>query len=344
MKLEIENKQKPRQRILLVIDIIMIILVIINLAFLVFDWNFEFHFFREIVYQLSPDFFELYYKDVHPNFMLYDLGFVAIFITELIVRWAISIYRKTYYKWFYYPFIHWYDVLGCIPTISFRWFRILRIVSMTIRLHKLGFINLRKTIIFRYVNKYYKAIVEEISDRVVVNVLNGVQDEIKNGSQVMDQMVANIIKPHQKDLTIWISQRFKSVIAQNYTEHQESFETYLKQVVERSVVQNQEVQNLANIPLIGNQINLALKSAVSDITYNVIANMVKDVALDKNSTMIEDVTDFVLDAAVSGDGNEQLNAIVKDISVNAIELVKDQVKIKQWQLEEQREKDSKELK
>ncbi|MEZ5021997.1 MAG: hypothetical protein R2728_01825 [Chitinophagales bacterium] len=82
-----------------------------------------------------------------PQFLYYDLVFVGIFVLELSVRWTIAIFRNTYAKWFFYPFIHWYDVLGCIPLSSFRALRLLRVFSMFYRLNRLGIIDMRSTYI-----------------------------------------------------------------------------------------------------------------------------------------------------------------------------------------------------
>lgn len=60
--------------------------------------------------------------------------FVSIFIAELLIRWMVTIHQKTYHKWFFYPVIHWFDVLGCIPVGSFRWLRLLRVFSILYRL------------------------------------------------------------------------------------------------------------------------------------------------------------------------------------------------------------------
>ena len=59
---------------------------------------------------------------------LYDLAFVVIFLTEFCVRWVAAVVRKTYMRWYFFPFIHWYDLIGCIPLGGARIFRFLRII------------------------------------------------------------------------------------------------------------------------------------------------------------------------------------------------------------------------
>ena len=52
-----------------------------------------------------------------------------------------AIRKQTYPRWYFYPFLHWYDLLGCIPIGSFRMLRLLRLISLTIRLQKMGIID-----------------------------------------------------------------------------------------------------------------------------------------------------------------------------------------------------------
>lgn len=127
---------------------------------------------------MTPGFHAFYRDTIHSNFLFYDLCFVAVYLTEFVIRWIVAIARGTYHRWFFYPFAHWYDLLGCIPVGSFRWLRILRVVGLLMRLQRMGIIDLSQTWLGQTILKYYNIVVEEISDRVVINVLSGAQREI----------------------------------------------------------------------------------------------------------------------------------------------------------------------
>ena len=101
-------------------------------------------------------------------------------------------------NWIAYPFIHWYDVLGCIPVGGFRSLRLLRIISIVFRLHKKGIIDIRSTWWYKLINRYYCMLAEEVSDRVVVNIINGTQKEIEAGAPITDKLIEQIIKPRQE--------------------------------------------------------------------------------------------------------------------------------------------------
>ncbi len=158
-----------------VIDLLMIALVILNLGLILFDWLFQVPPVQGFLADMTPAFHAFYRDTIHSNFLFYDLCFVAVYLTEFVIRWIVAIARSTYHRWFFYPFAHWYDLLGCIPVGSFRWLRILRVVGLVMRLQRMGIIDLSQTWLGQTILKYYGIVVEEVSDRVVINVLSGAQ-------------------------------------------------------------------------------------------------------------------------------------------------------------------------
>jgi hypothetical protein len=98
----------------IILDLLMLALLIINLIWLLFDGLFATQAFKSVLASISPD-LVTGYAPVHENFVLYDLAFVVVFLTEFCVRWIASVMRKTYVRWYFFPFIHWYDLIGCIP-------------------------------------------------------------------------------------------------------------------------------------------------------------------------------------------------------------------------------------
>lgn len=317
-------------------DILMVQLVLLNLGFIIFDWHFGVAFFRKILAGIVPSFHDWYAAHIHPNFLLIDAVFVAIFITEFCIRWIVAIVKKEYGKWYFYPFAHWYDVLGCIPLGAFRWLRVLRLVSMTIRLHKMRVIDIKDTLVYKEVMEFIRIITEEISDRVVVNVLNGVQREIRNDSPLTNRMLTEVIKPYQDTLTVWLSHRIKRVTEHNYNLYKEDIQKYVEAVIKEAVKNNQEVKNLALIPVVGGQIRKALEESVSNITFTVVNSMVRDLSSDRNNKFIEEVTEIVLETILLQEEDKELNRVTKDVFIRALDLVKEQVEVKQWQMEEQR--------
>jgi hypothetical protein len=308
----------------------MMFLIIINLAFIIFDWNFNYAFFQHFLARVSPSFFAYYRDEVHPNFIVYDLFFVTLYVLELVASWAVAIKRETYDRWYYYPLMKWYDVLGCIPVGTFRWLRILRVFSILYRLHRLEVIDLSQTHLYKEGNRLYKMVMEEISDKVVLKILTGIENEIKADSPVSTQMVSQILKPHQEALAKWLSHRIKTVVEHNYMLYKDDLKNYIEDSIGGAIKHNKEVQRIGLIPIVGKQITNGLEHGVSNITYEAINGLVKGMSTEESAKVIEDAIHAMFESMLMQEEDKELNGMIKDIFIRAIELVKDQVKIKRW--------------
>ena len=191
----------------LIVDLFMLFLLVVNLCWLVFDGLFATEAFKALLSSLSPSIVEVY-APVHENFLLYDLAFIAIFLAEFCVRWVAAVVRKIYTRWYLFPFIHWYDLVGCIPLGGARVFRFLRIFSILYRLQKFEIIDIRNTAVYRFITFYYNVFVEELSDRIVVKVLSDAQKDIAAGSPLIEDIGSKVIASRLPILTQWVSSVF----------------------------------------------------------------------------------------------------------------------------------------
>ena len=261
--------------------------------------------------------------------------FVSIFITELLVRWIISIVRKEYDKWFFYPIYRWYDVLGCIPMNgTFKLFRLLRILGMILRLNNLGIIDIRSTYLYRKISKYSKIVIEEISDKVVTNVLSGVQQEVQKDNPVIQKVVSEVIIPQETKINDWLNDKVVEALIQVYYKHREELYVYLQGVVNKSVNENPEIKRISLIPGVGKLIADALDSSISNITFNVVDNSIEEISKKRVIPALDDIMGYVFQQLSSQSDNTELNEMMKTMAFDTIELVKKQVEIKQWKLKE----------
>jgi len=327
-----------RGLILLVVDLLMIGLVIVNLMYIIVEWHFSFEVVRDVLKTHFPAFHDWYDETLHRNFLRYDIWFVSVFIIEFLVRWFFAVYHKRHHKWFFYPFLHWYDVLGCVPLGSFRFLRIFRVASMVFRLHKMEVIDLRQTYVWRIFDKYRAVVVEEISDRVVVNVLEGVQDELKQGNPVVSKILTDVLRPQKEFLAEWVSHRIRAVGEHNYEKHSERLRAYVNRKVAEAVRGNKEVRDIASIPLVGSTITNKLEKAVAEITFAVVHGMMLDMKSEESVALITELADVTMEMMLVEEQDSRLNEIAMEMAHQSIEIIKDQVKVKQWQLKELEER------
>src|SRR6056297_2996636 len=133
--------KRTREALGLVVDVTMLVLIVANLTLIIVDWGFATTFVQGQLQTFTPGVYRWYDQTIHQHFVFYDLLFVSVFVTEILVRWGLAIYRQRYHRWFFYPFVHWYDVLGCIPVGSLRSLRLLRLIAMVPKMQRIGLVD-----------------------------------------------------------------------------------------------------------------------------------------------------------------------------------------------------------
>lgn len=315
------------------LDLFMVWLVSVNLLWILFDWMFESATIASGIHYIAPAFHDFYATQIHNDFVAYDLMFVWVYLVELTLRWCMAIYNKTYHRWFFYPFVHWYDVLGCIPIGSFRFLRILRVISIVYRLQKLGIIDIRENYFYRQFQKYLGVITEEISDRVVINVLNGVQQEIKKGNPVTHHIQRNVIAPKQEELVHWLGSRLGNAIDHAYQHNEHNVRNYLKSMVHQSLARNSNIKRLNQLPIVGPQIQETMEAMSVELVEDVLVTLMTDLA-DPQQQVAANTINSLLQAPAE-DESQQLWPILQDAVVESLDLIKDQVALQQWKLQEE---------
>lgn len=318
----------------LVDDLFMLVVVLLNLSWLVFDWLFGFGFFQQLLSSTVTDFYVFYRDQVHPNFLVYDAYFVAIFIAELLIRWAIAVRQKVYRRWWLYPVAHWYDVIGCFPLGAFRWLRVFRAVSMLMRLHKMGFIDLRKTFIFEESLFLFKEFTNTVTDRVLINLVSGLQRGVSQTKEVekSDSTISEAVKPDQHQLAKVVTQRIQKAARDNYEEHRETLREQIETIVRDGFDNSAEMKKIEALPLVGKQITESLENTLGDIAYHLVDSLFNQAISEESGQLMEDSINTTLDAIFSETDDpldqeeEELNRIIRKILGRVLERVKDDIR------------------
>lgn len=296
--------------------------------------NFESDSVRVLIEQYAHPFYQLYFP-VYKNFIFIDGIFVAVFISEIVIRWAIAIYNKTYHRWFFYPFARWYEVLGCIPISSFRVLRVLRIVAIIVRLNRMKIIDIRQWYAYKVFSKYLGVLTEEVSDRVVVNVIEGIQQEVKTGIPLTERIVKEVIIPRKTVLVNYLSHRVQQVTKDQYAINKEDLRESIRVAVSSAIQQNQNIQILEQVPVVGKAASAALQQSVYDITFQTINNVFEKMASDESRVVIEKIADGIIEAILIEEEDTQLQTTFNDMIIQSLDLVKEQVQVQQWKIKEQ---------
>jgi hypothetical protein len=325
-----ENLKGSAETPLFVIDLFMVLLVAINLSWIVFDSLFSVSWFQQALQYVTPGFSSFYESKIHHNFFEYDLYFVVVFLTELIIRWGIAVKRETYHRWFFYPFVHWYDVLGCIPIGGFRFLRFLRVISILYRLQKMGVIDIRNSPFYPFFEKYFDVLVEEVSDRVVVNVLEGVQREVSTGNPIVTKINEEVIKPKLDNLLDTIDQDLGGAVRQVFYENETEIKDYLSHLVaEKLGVKEGSKERL----------NKARKAMSRRIAHTILFEGLKSFVDDLGKSDQNQLREILvlLGNSLKEQHLETLSNELTLTLIEVIEKIKDGVQVQQWKLREAEE-------
>lgn len=320
MWINLKNLKDSKQGVWFAIDLMMMALLAINLLLIIFDSLYGVSAIRSSLQQHAGWLTELY-QPVHDNFLLVDLMFICVFLFEFMVRWAAAVINKEYMRWYFFPFIHWYDLLGCIPTESARILRLLRVVSIFYRLHKYQVIDLKNTAVYRFLAFYYNVFIEELSDRIVVKVLSDAQEDIAAGSQLLHDITDNVLSPRRETLTEWIAetlQHFGRSIAD--PEVGSVLRSHIAGSVAKAVKEDPQVGMLSAVPVLGSNLEKRLETAVANIVIQSLVNLLSDISTARVDSIVAkgltapSLTEQRLDEEVLSIVNESLELVKQHIS------------------------------
>jgi len=261
------------------------------------------------------------------HFWIFDLPFLILFWIEFTVRWIFAVKQKTYSRWFFFPIFNWYDVLGLIPVAVFRPFRLLRAVSMYMRLKRSELSNVGQDVFTRTVLYFSNIITEEVSDRVALRILTEFHQEIDEGTHTA--ITRSVVEPRRSEIEQVIAAQLRHTLTDPRT--MERLRSLVRLNLENAV---EESEALQAVPLP----NVVLKPAVKTIGGVIVDATFETVAgtLDspEGEEAVREVAGAVLDDLFYGPGVAQFESLIKEITLQVLEHMMDVVKVKKWALPE----------
>lgn len=319
--------RSSHERVHLVWDLLMVGLVMLNLALLVFDSLFLIPPLNAGFEMIAPGLHTVYNETIHEHFFTIDLVFVAIFVLDVLLGWAVAIAEQRYHRWFFYPFAHWYDVLGCIPLTGLRWLRVLRVFSLLYRLQRLGLVDVRRWSLFVVLTKYYNILLEELSDRVAIRLLGSVQDEIRHSDVFTRRISREVLAPRKQQLVTEIAQRLEETLGDICEENRALIARYVSALVGRTIQENREIQRLRSLPF-GNQMANAMDNTISDVANRLVHEAIASLRSPEFKQLLEQFADVGVDTLLITD--TRTDQITEQVLIDTLEILKQQIAIKRW--------------
>ncbi|MCO7231747.1 MULTISPECIES: ion transporter [unclassified Cobetia] len=316
-----------RERIHLWWDLFIIVLVIANLALLLFDSLFLIPPLNTAFEAVAPGLHAAYEQNIHANFLSIDLAFVAVFLLDVLAGWAVAIAERRYHRWFFYPFVHWYDVLGCIPLSGFRLLRVLRVVSLLFRLQRLELIDVRQWYVYRVAAKYLDILLEELTDRISLRMLDNVQQQLRDSDDLSSSVIERVVEPRKQALIQEISQRLETMAGDVYTQNRDDTLRYVRGLVSRTLAESPELQRVSRLPM-GTQLTKGLESSLSDLACHLVDEALVGLRSKEFSALVGHLAESGFDAWSRTDPRTE--QITEQVLIDMLELLKERIAVKSW--------------
>lgn len=331
------SKQSPRVnhnsrgwKIFLLYDIFMMLIIVVNIfclaanAFLMSPfavWFFE-------VLRLT-DVLGFYRAELNPWVIKTESWFITFLLVEFSVRWLVAIVNKHHQRWFFFPFIHWYEVLAIIPML--RFLRLFRAGIIAYRLHELGYVVVPQSIRIR-LKFYYSLLMEELSDRVVTTVIDGVRNELKTSS-THKQMIHDLIDHHRLLIAQTLAEVLQESLATELKQQQQDIAGYVGQVVHQAIEDTPELtQLLRRLPIVGNMIENQIQNIGQRLGENISIGLMQPLnagTTQQPNALYRHVGEKISQINIE---NQKLENLVESLVNESLTAIRKQVQVKQWQL------------
>lgn len=272
---------------------------------------------------------EAYQQSWHKPIHTMEDWITVFLIVELSLRWLLAIIQRRYHRWFIFPFVHWYEVLGCFP--AFRALRLLRAVAIARKLHQMGYQVIPPRLL-RFGKFYYNLILEEISDRIVLNVIDGIEREFKQ-SDMHSHLIRDLVEQHRDQIQAAMAELLQSGLAPALAQHQQQIRNGVGDAVQRAIAQTTELHQLLRLmPVIGGKIEQQVQSIGRQLAENIADELAQPFSQPAAATrianpMLDKIAEQI--AAVPID-TPKLEALVESLIYESLEMLRKQVAIQQW--------------
>ena len=287
----------------------------------------------KVVHNLQVNYYRTFNLDgkLTDNFWILDLPFLVLFWIEFVVRWIHALRRRTYARWFFFPIFNWYDVLGLIPVAVFRPFRLLRAVSMYMRLRRSELSNVGKDIFTRTVLYFSNIITEEVSDRVALRILSEFREEIEDGTHT--RIARSVVEPKRAAIDRVLVTQIRQILTNEETI--ERLRSLARLNLENAV---EDSEALRAIPLPAFVLRPAVSAVGEVILDATLQTVTATLESEQGEEALYEVADVVLSDIFYGPGMAQIESLAKEISLQVIDHMMDVVEVKKWSLPDDEQK------
>lgn len=330
------SKRPPPNRLKLTYDIMMLVAISIDLLLISLDTILMSNFSSNVAGWLTiNDWLSWYQTTLHDPLRTVGGFFTVFLIVELLARWALAIRQQIYYRWFFFPFIHWYEVLGCFPQL--RALRLFRAVIIGRRLYQLGYQVLPQPWINR-IKFYIDLLLEELSDRVILTTIDNFRQQLTD-SKTHKSLLKATIERNRDQIEVMLLSLLRQELAPQLqklvgrTDGGELIANEVGQAIQDGLANTPELRRyLRLIPIAGSLIESQLQHIGQNIGANVVYSL-NERLLD--ATRIDALMITIAHSVANIDlSNAAFDALLASMINDSLDEFEAQIKIQQWKHQE----------
>ncbi len=261
------------------------------------------------------------------HFWKLDLPFLVIFWIEFVGRWLLAVRRRTHAKWYFFPIFNWYDILGLLPTAYFRMFRLLRLVSVYMRLRRSELTTIGKGIFSRTVAYFSNILTEEVSDRVALRILSELEEEIAAGTHV--RIARSVVEPRRREIEKVLVRELEEILTNRET--LECLRGLLRLNLENAIERSESLGSLPLPQVVVRPVVRTVGEVVMDATLETVAATFTSA---EGRESLHRLVQSVLDELLAGPVVAEAETLTREIVLQVIDHMKDVVAVKKWALPE----------
>ena len=324
----------PPSKAKLYYDIGMMVVILFDLMLMIIDLVLMSDFTLYIAQWLNvTQSLQYYINNIHPTMQFLGSFFTLFLFTELLIRWIISIVKKEHLRWFFFPFIHWYEVLGCFPQL--RALRLLRVIVIIRRMHQLGHPVLPHSWI-QHAKFYFDVVLEEIADRVILTATNHIRQQMQSDPN-NQQLISKIIDKNRDAIVTTVSSFINQNLTTNQQTTQQLSQTLAYQVgmsIQQAIADTPEIHRYIHmIPIAGNMIESHIQTVAQHVGENVVTTLTHRLT---QPQVIESITKSVTHTLTHTEINfSQIEALIILLAEEGLTAFEQQVKVQQWKLRDE---------
>ncbi|MEB3768054.1 preprotein translocase subunit SecA [Acinetobacter sp. MD2] len=318
-----------RWKLYLLYDILMMILIVVNLFCLGANALLMSNFATWLTEHLHiVTLLEFYKQHLHPWVNKTEGWFISFLIAELLIRWAIAIIQRHHQRWFFFPFVHWYEILAIIPML--RFLRLFRAGIIAYRLHEIGYQVIpdawQKRGYF-----YYQVLMEELSDRVVITVIDGIRHEL-NTSSSHKKIIHDLVDHHRDAFAKALAELLQENLATALQQQQQYLVQHVGRVVQQAVTDTPEIHQLLRpFPIVGSHIENQLKNIGKRLGENISQGLLEPFTTENSGQPNVIYQQIALKLSQVDIAQPSLESFIESTVYESLESIRKQVKVKQWQ-------------